>query len=107
MIYKNEKVDEIRKYTDRNEYQRPIFGEVWNDVGCRWTERLEIVFDNENRKVESNVQVVFEPDIDRLPPLSEIDKGGNTYIVIKSHLIPGISTIRGVKVFLTGGKKNV
>ena len=98
--YFNAVAQEINQNVDVNGYGEPKFQTVGRDVECRKMEKTKLVRSVEGDEVLSSIEVWFSPDIEKLPPQSEIVFDGKARTVIISSYLPGISENICLQVFL-------
>ena len=98
--YFNARADEVKKNTDYDGYSTPQLETIGYDVDCRKKETIKLVRNNQGKEVVSNVEVWLPPDVDILPTQSQLIFGDETFEVIKSGYVSGISDKKFLRVFL-------
>ncbi len=98
--YFNATADEVKKKTSTDGYGGPEFKTIAEDVSCRMVEENQLIRNNEGNEVVSSIEVWLSPEIEKLPPGSEIVFDGQPETVIKSGYVVGLFENKYLRVFL-------
>jgi len=98
--YFNAEAEEVNKKVAVNGYGEPQLKTILRNISCRKMEKTQLIRSAKGDEVISSLEVWFPPEVERLPPQSELVFDGKKSTVIKSSYLPGIKDNICLQVFL-------